>query len=221
MMVEMLEMAIGDITPYENNPRKNDVAVDRVAKSISEFGFNSPIVVDENHVIINGHTRYKAALKLELPTVPVVVARGLTPSQIKAYRIMDNRSSEIAEWDNDLLLKEILDIIQDGEDGLPIEVTGFTADELSKELGIQLNPKEKKKKGDKVEGTEEFATELLESHNYVVLYFDNELDWQVAKEKFHLTTVNWQKGVRGENFASRGIGRVIRGADVLSRLKEE
>src|SRR5713226_7826471 len=85
MLVEMRPIA--SIRPYENNPRLNDAAVDAVAASIKAFGFRQPIVVDENGVIICGHTRYKAALKLGLEKVPVHVAKDLTPEQVRAYRV--------------------------------------------------------------------------------------------------------------------------------------
>lgn len=218
--MEVLEKLIGEILPYEKNPRKNDNAVERVATSIKEFGFNSPIIIDEQNVIINGHTRYKAAIKLGLETVPVVVAHGLTPEQIRAYRIMDNRSAEIASWDTDLLFKEIMDIIED--ESVPLEITGFNVDELAVELGIQLKKEEKATKAKEKEllGDMEFAEELLESHNYVVLYFDNELDWQAAKDKLNLTQVEWNKGMNGEKFEKHGLGRVIKGAPIIARLKE-
>jgi len=96
-----------DITPYENNPRVNDQAVDAVAASLREFGFRQPIVVDTGGVIVCGHTRYKAALKLGLEKAPVHVAKDLTPAQIKAYRIADNKSGELAEWDMELLPIEL------------------------------------------------------------------------------------------------------------------
>ncbi len=95
---------IGDVKPYEHNSRVNDSAVDAVAASIQEFGFRQPIVVDEHGVIIVGHTRYKAALKLGLETVPVHVAKGLTSAQIKAYRLADNRTGELIR-----LLQEVGD----------------------------------------------------------------------------------------------------------------
>jgi len=96
-----------DITPYENNPRINDGAVDAVAASLREFGFRQPIVVDTEGVIVCGHTRYKAALKLGLEKAPVHVAKDLSPAQIKAYRIADNKSGELAEWNFDLLPIEL------------------------------------------------------------------------------------------------------------------
>ena len=99
--------SIDDIKPYENNPRNNDDAVDAVANSIKEFGWQQPIVVDIGGVIIAGHTRYKAAQKLGLKTVPVVVADNLTEEQVKAYRLADNKSGELAAWDMDMLDEEL------------------------------------------------------------------------------------------------------------------
>src|SRR5262245_47295948 len=97
------ERPLGSIKPYPNNPRRNDAAVDAVAASLRAFGFRQPIVVDEEDVILVGHTRYKAALKLGLETVPVHVARGLTPAQAKAYRLADNQTATLSQWDDDRL----------------------------------------------------------------------------------------------------------------------
>ena len=94
---------VDSLIPYANNPRLNDNAVDAVAASIKEFGFKVPIVVDGENVIINGHTRLKAAHKLGLKQVPVIVADDLTPEQVKAFRLADNKTSELAEWDLDKL----------------------------------------------------------------------------------------------------------------------
>lgn len=121
--MEVKNVKIQDIKPYENNPRDNDEAVGGVAKSLQEFGWQQPIVVDKDNVIIVGHTRYKAAKKLGYKEVPVVVASNLTDEQVKAYRLADNKSGENAIWDNKKLLKEL--------DGLSDKIyTGF------KESGI-------------------------------------------------------------------------------------
>ena len=98
---------ITDLIPYENNPRNNDNAVEYVANSIKEFGFQVPIVIYKDNVIVAGHTRYKAAKKLKLKNVPVVIADNLTPEQIKAFRIADNKTAEKAEWDITKLAEEI------------------------------------------------------------------------------------------------------------------
>lgn len=111
--MNIIEIKIGDIIPYEKNPRKNDEAVKYVAESIKQFGFKVPIVIDKNNVIVAGHTRYKASKKLGLKEVPCIVADDLTEEQIKAYRLADNKVAELAEWDFDLLGEEldgILDI---------------------------------------------------------------------------------------------------------------
>lgn len=96
-----------DLIPYENNPRINGDSVDAVAKSIKEFGFQQPIVVDKNMVVIVGHTRLKAAKKLKLKVVPVVVADKLTEEQVNAYRLADNKVGESSEWDVDRLTEEL------------------------------------------------------------------------------------------------------------------
>ena len=105
--MNIIEKNITEISPYEKNPRKNDNAVDAVAASIKEFGFRVPIVIDKENVIVCGHTRYKAAKKLGLEAVPCVIADDLTEEQIKAYRLADNKVSELAEWDIDLLGDEL------------------------------------------------------------------------------------------------------------------
>ncbi|MBC8350454.1 MAG: ParB N-terminal domain-containing protein, partial [Planctomycetes bacterium] len=119
------------VKPYENNPRINDGAVDAVATSIREFGFRQPIVVDTEGVIICGHTRYKAAQKLGLEKVPVHVAKDLTPEQIKAYRIADNKSAELADWNYDLLPIELSQL---GDAGFDLDLLGFGKDELAELL---------------------------------------------------------------------------------------
>ena len=113
---------IEDIIPYENNPRINDHAVDKTAMSIEQYGWQQPIVVDADGVIIAGHTRLKAAVKLGITKCPVVVAGKLNPVQVKAYRIADNKSGELAEWDEELLNIEIKDLI---DAGYEISFTGF------------------------------------------------------------------------------------------------
>jgi len=125
--MEVRDLSLDSIIPYARNPRKNDGAVDKVAASIKEFGWRSPIVVDEEMVILAGHTRYKAAKKLGLTEAPVHIAEGLTDAQKKAYRIADNRVAEEAEWDSDLLKIELEDL---GDFNL--ELTGYDLNELAK-----------------------------------------------------------------------------------------
>lgn len=108
--MEIIEKKLEELKPYENNPRKNDEAVDYVANSIKEFGFKVPIIIDKNGVIIAGHTRYKASQKLGLKTVPCIIADDLTEEQVKAFRLADNKVGEIAEWDFNLLEQELEEI---------------------------------------------------------------------------------------------------------------
>jgi site-specific DNA-methyltransferase (adenine-specific) len=129
MHVEM--RPVGSIKPYEQNPRVNDAGVDAVAASLKAFGFRQPIVVDEHDVIIVGHTRYKAALKLGMTEVPVHVAVGLTPEQARAYRIADNQTATLSAWDDGRLVEELMALQTAGFD---LDLTGFTAEDLNRLL---------------------------------------------------------------------------------------
>lgn len=105
--MQIIEMRTADLIEYENNPRINDLAVEKVAESIREFGFKVPIVVDSRNVIIAGHTRLRAAESLGLDKVPVIVADDLTDGQVKAFRLADNKTGEFAEWDFEKLDEEM------------------------------------------------------------------------------------------------------------------
>src|SRR6188474_640944 len=124
---------VDSIKPYENNPRDNDAAVDAVAASLREFGFRQPLVVDEQGVVIVGHTRLKAALKLGMTEVPVHVATGLSDAQARAYRIADNQTSNLSSFDDTRLVYELMALQARGYD---LQLTGFTAEEL----GDQMHP---------------------------------------------------------------------------------
>jgi DNA modification methylase len=130
MYVEM--RPINTIRPYENKPRLNDAAVDAIAASLREFGFRQPIVVDTEGIIIVGHGRYRAALKLGSEVVPVHVATDLTPEQIKAYRISDNKIAELSDWNYELLPIELYQLQSMNYD---LALLGFDQDELAKLLG--------------------------------------------------------------------------------------
>lgn len=106
--MQIIQKKIKDIHPYEKNPRViSDVAIEKVANSIKEFGFKVPIVIDKDGTVVTGHTRLKAAEKLGMTEVPCIVADDLTPEQIKAFRLADNKVSEFSEWNLDLLNSEI------------------------------------------------------------------------------------------------------------------
>lgn len=118
--MKVIDKNINELKPYEKNPRKNDDAVQYVAKSIEEFGFKVPVVVDKDNVIVAGHTRYKAAKKLGIDSIPCIVADDLNDEQIKAFRLADNKVAEAAEWNFDLLGEELDDIVD-----IDMEAFGF------------------------------------------------------------------------------------------------
>lgn len=124
---------IDSIKPYPNNPRQNDCGVDAVADSLKEFGWRQPIVVDEDGVVVVGHTRLKAALKLGMTEVPVHVAFGLTPSQLQAYRIADNQTATLSAWDDDKLTAELMDLQKQGFD---LDLTGFGSEQLNELMNV-------------------------------------------------------------------------------------
>lgn len=133
MQIEM--RPLDAVRPYERNPRLNDAAIDAVAESIRQFGFRQPIVVDELGVIIVGHTRLRAAHKLGLVEIPVHVATGLTPEQIRAYRIADNKTGELADWDLAALGLELAAL---NEASIDWSLLGFGQDELAKLLEVDV-----------------------------------------------------------------------------------
>lgn len=129
--MDIVNRRLTDIHPYENNPRFNDEAVDAVAASIQEFGFKVPIVLDSEGVIVAGHTRWKAALKLQLEEVPCVVADDLSPEQIKAFRLADNKVAELAYWNEEALAKELEEIAD-------IDMSAFGFDGEESDLGDEM-----------------------------------------------------------------------------------
>ena len=122
--MQIVEKQLHELREYENNPRNNDNAVAAVAASIKEFGFKVPIVIDAAGVIIAGHTRAKAAAQLGMQTVPCIVADDLTEAQIRAFRLADNKTGELAEWDFDKLDAE-LELLQE----MDMAAFGFTQDD--------------------------------------------------------------------------------------------
>tara|TARA_B100000674_G_C37713214_1_gene856147 strand:+ start:64 stop:663 length:600 start_codon:yes stop_codon:yes gene_type:complete len=199
--MKVKQVNIDKIIPYHNNPRKNQ-AIDKVASSINEYGFQQPIVVDSNMVVIVGHTRLLASKKLGLKKVPIAIA-DLSKSQAKAYRLADNRTNEDSSWDEELLKGELLDL-----EGL-LSSTGFEDTELEKLL-------EEPKPEDNADIV--FSEEIGETNNYVVLVFKNDIDWLSAQTHFNLQTVT-SKRQNGKAW-SKGIGRVLDGAKYLTELNK-
>ena len=155
-MTELIKMKLKDIHPYEKNPRKNDEAVEAVANSIKEFGMKQPIVVDKDGVIIVGHTRYKALKKLGIKETDVIVADDLTEEQVKAYRIADNSTNEVATWDYDLLLGEIQSVDYDFSD--------FGMNLIRTEDGVDFSNLEQYKDQEHTEEYDAFLDKFKEKH---------------------------------------------------------
>lgn len=135
-----------NLIPYENNPRLNDYAVKKVLESIKQFGFTNPILVDKDLVIIAGHTRREASILLGLEKVPYIIKEDLSPEQVKAYRIADNKLAELSNWDEDLLKEELGELM---DVDFNLEVLGFTEIDLTsifkeEEPKNEKTPKEEK-----------------------------------------------------------------------------
>jgi len=127
MKIEMLD--INDVKEYEGNPREiSEAAVEAVARSIKEFGFKNPVIVDKENVLVAGHTRVRAAKKLDMSQVPAVRADDLTPEQVKAFRLADNKLHELSQWNVELLPIELGELHDAGYD---LELIGFPEDELA------------------------------------------------------------------------------------------
>lgn len=187
--MEIENIYIKKIIPYEKNPRKNDRAADIVAKSIQEFGFRVPIIIDKNNVIIAGHTRLKAAEKLGMTEIPCIRADNLTDEQVKAFRIMDNKSIEYADWDIDLLKEELTGLKDMNFD---LELTGFNQRELNEliklyqdeEFDIDDETEKALKEGPK--RVKEGEVWQLGDHKLAIGNCVNEKNWQnlFGDEKF-------------------------------------
>ncbi len=202
--MKLLHASPKSLIPYNKNPRDNRKSIESVKVSIQEFGFNQPIVVDKDRVIIVGHTRREAALEIGMPKVPYMIASHLTKAQVRAYRLADNRTNENSFWIEADLAAELISLTPGQR-----KSTAFTDDELDGLLGAVQDAAP-------VEGRVEFSEELLESRNYVVLYFDNDVDWLSAKTHFALKSV-YSKRCNGKPW-SKGIGRVVDGAKYLRRI---
>lgn len=133
--MKVTDVNINLIKPYNDNPRVNEDAIEVVKKSLQEFGFQQPLVLDKNYEIIVGHTRYNASKKIGLKEIPCVIADNLNEERIKAYRIMDNKSAEFASWNYGLLTKEMTDLLEADYD---LDFTGFTNEELA-DLGLNFD----------------------------------------------------------------------------------
>lgn len=206
--MQVYEIAIKDIQEYKNNPRFNDKAVAAVQSSIASFGFKNPIVIDKDNVIIAGHTRVKAAERLGMDTVPCIIADDLSPEQVQAFRLADNKTASIAEWDFNKLEQEL-------EELTDIDMSQFGFDEIT----ATVEDEEQEKPTAEVT----FTKSVDEFHNYVVLMFDNEIDWLQACTMFnicHVKELSTRKdGVIHKSQEKYGIGRIIDGATAINKIR--
>lgn len=193
---------INKVIPYENNPRINDQSVQYVANSIESFGFKVPVVVDKDMVIINGHTRLKAAKKLGLKEIPVIIADDLSQEEAKAFRIADNSAGENSYWDIDLLNLELAEI--------PFDMAefGINLDEEEKEFDGSEEPKEKDIK--------KMELRAFEHYDYVVFVFDNQQDFLNVCTNFGIEKVDG-----GWVNRKIGIGRVLKGEELVKRIRDK
>lgn len=141
---EIVYRGIGTIKPYKRNPRKNDNAVDAVAESIKQFGFKVPVIIDNDGVIVCGHTRYKAAKKLGIDSVPCIIADDLTEDEITAYRLVDNKTQELSTWDFGKLIAELKDLT----DAFDMTLMGF--DNVDKEAGTSKPAEQRLDEGEEL-----------------------------------------------------------------------
>lgn len=199
--MDVVEVPVGDLKPYERNPRDNRESVGYVAESIKEFGFKVPIVAEDDGTIIAGHTRLEAAKMLGLKTVPVIYASDLTPEQAKAYRLADNKVSEFSEWDDGMVELELFDI-----DGIDMGRFGFES--------FDSDESEREKKDEQESRFEAMELRTFEHHDYVVFVFDNQMDWLNVVSRFglHKVDAGWGKTHK------IGLGRVIRGSKLVEAL---
>ena len=204
-MMKIENVNVNDLIPYEFNNKKHDKKqVDRIANSIKEFWFLQPLVIDKDNIIVVGHWRLEGAKKLWLKEVPCIRAENLTDVQIKKYRILDNKLNE-SDWDADKLKME-LDELGDLDFG-DIKL------DLDEEFGELLKDIEEEVKKEEEKPEVEFSEELLEEHNYVVLYFDNTTDWMTACDVFGIEQKKRLWTIKGV-----WVWRVIRWDKVLNKL---
>ena len=200
---------IGALKAYDRNARTHSPEqVAQIAASMVEFGFTNPVLIDKRGTIVAGHGRVEAAYSIGLEEIPCIRLEHLTEDQVRAYCLADNKLALNAAWNMDTLAAELKGLEAVGFD---MSLTGFSPEELAEIMGDTVEDSDPEELAPEVE----FSEELLHAHNYVVLYFDNPLDWQVAQEKFELKEVKDLIPRKGQ---PTGIGRVIRGSEWLNRI---
>ena len=203
-MDNIVYKSIKELKPYKKNAKKHPKEqVEQIANSIKEFGFTQPVLIDKNNCVVAGHGRILGAKQAGLKEVPTLCLDDLTEEQIKAYRLADNKLNE-SEWDSGLL-KESLDEILD----LDMEMFGFSDSDILEET-------------EEVEGEIKFTEVLNEENNYIVLKFNNKIDWLNAMGLFGIEKVKalpTKRGGNSKSFGTRaGVGRVLDGQKVIERM---
>ena len=194
MELKIEYIKVDELKPYEKNNKKHeDFDVNEIAKSISKYEMIDPVGIwGKDNTIVEGHGRVLACKQLGIDKVPCIRLDHLTDEQRREYAIVHNKSQELALYDFDNLADELADL----------DLSDFDFD-----FGL-----DKKKDKEEIEGEVKFSEELLLTHNYIVLYFDNDFDWEVAQDKFGLKKVKDLIPRKGQ---PTGIGRVINGKEVL------
>lgn len=188
-------LPVDALNPYERNAKKHtDKDINSIAASIKKFGFDDPIGIwSDKNIIVEGHGRLLAAKRLGMDSVPCIRLDHLTDEQRKAYALAHNKTAELSKWFDELLQSELADIKD-----IDMQLFGFNLDTVTEK--------------EEEPGEVPFTEELMLTHNYIVLYFDNDFDWEVAQEKFGLQKVKDLIPRKGQPI---GIGRVINGREVL------
>lgn len=206
---KLIKLKLSQIRSYKNNAKLHTTEqIGKIRDSILTFGYKDLIAVDENNVILEGHGRLQALYQIDSTgnkEISVMQITDLNDSEKKAYRIAHNKLNMDTGFDDSKLSKEFNDLEKTDN----FNDTGFNVAEISEIW-------EKSEINSKYDAEIEFTQELLEEHNYLVLYFDNIMDWQVAKDKFNVKPK--QALASREGFEKKGTGRVINGADVLGML---
>lgn len=195
-----------ELKPYANNAKLHPAEqIEQIKKSIREFGFNDPIAIWHDNEIIEGHGRLLAVMEMdEIEQVPVIRIDGLTDEQRKAYMLVHNKLTMNSDFDLDVLAEELEDIISYSMDEYGFELGAIEIEDIDSEV---LNPEEP------------IAKELDEANNYIVLEFETNSDWVEAQQIFGIEKV--QTADKNKNIRRHGIGRVISGAEIMERLKDE
>lgn len=184
---------IDELIPYEHNAKEhNETQIKNLATSLDKYGWQNPILIDKDNVIVAGHGRVLGAKELGQTEVPCIYADDLTEEQVREYRILDNKLNESAWIDEEL----------------EFELPELDFSDFDLEFDIQKRIEKEQKE----QGQVPFTEELMLSHNYIVLYFDNDFDWEVAQDKFGLRQVKDLIPRKGQ---PKGIGRVINGKRIL------